>query len=52
MKAFLVEKYKKGGALRLGERPEPALGDEDILVAIHAAGLIRSAFPRMFPAQS
>ncbi|MGA0564410.1 NADP-dependent oxidoreductase [Ancylobacter sp. VNQ12] len=39
MKAFIVEKYRKGGALRFGDRPEPALGDEDVLVDIHAAGL-------------
>lgn len=39
MKAFIVDKYRKGGALRFAERPEPALGDEDVLVDIHAAGL-------------
>lgn len=39
MKSFIVDKYKKGGALRLGERPDPAVGDEDVLVDIHAAGL-------------
>lgn len=39
MKAFILEKYKKKGALRFGDRPEPALGDGDVLVEIHAAGL-------------
>lgn len=39
MKAFLVDRYKKKGALRLGERPEPVLRDDDVLVEIHAAGL-------------
>lgn len=39
MKAFILDKYKKSGALRFGDRPEPAVGDEDVLVDIHAAGL-------------
>ncbi|WP_024280292.1 NADP-dependent oxidoreductase [Xanthobacter sp. 126] len=39
MKAFTLDKYKKSGILRFGERPEPSLGDEDVLVEIHAAGL-------------
>lgn len=39
MKAFIVDKYKKHGALRLGEMPEPTMGDDDVLVEIHAAGI-------------
>lgn len=39
MRAFIVDRYKKKGALRLGEMPEPALQDDDALVEIHAAGL-------------
>ncbi|MBS9479004.1 NADP-dependent oxidoreductase [Ancylobacter radicis] len=39
MKAFILDKYRKGGALRFGDWPEPAVGDEDVLVEIHAAGL-------------
>lgn len=39
MKAFILDKYKKNGALRFGDMPEPALGDDDVLVEIHAAGL-------------
>ncbi|MBS7539544.1 NADP-dependent oxidoreductase [Ancylobacter lacus] len=39
MKAFILDRYKKSGVLRFGERPEPSLGDEDVLVEIHAAGL-------------
>ena len=39
MKAFSVDKYKKGGPLRFGDRPEPIVGDDDVLVEIHAAGL-------------
>lgn len=39
MKAFILDRYGKENALRLGDRPEPALGDNDVLVEIHAAGL-------------
>ncbi|QPC95049.1 NADP-dependent oxidoreductase [Mesorhizobium sp. INR15] len=39
MKAFVVDKYQKKGALRLAEMPEPDLLDNDVLVEIHAAGL-------------
>ena len=39
MKAFIVDRYGKKGALRFGDMPEPALGDDDVLVEVHAAGL-------------
>ncbi len=39
MKAFILDRYKKKSALRLGDMPEPALGDDDVLVEVHAAGL-------------
>ncbi len=39
MKAFVVDKYKKHGALRLANVPEPELRDEDVLVEVHAAGV-------------
>lgn len=39
MKAFVVDKYQKKGALRLAEMPEPALRGNDVLVEIHAAGI-------------
>ena len=39
MKAFLIDRYKKGGILRLGENKEPELGENDVLVEIHAAGV-------------
>jgi len=39
MKAFIVDRYKKKGALRFGEMPEPELRDDDVLVQIHAAGV-------------
>jgi len=39
MRAFIVDRYKKKAALRLGEMPEPAMQDDDVLVEIHASGL-------------
>ena len=39
MKAFVVDKYKKKGALRLANVPEPQLQDNDALVRIHAAAV-------------
>lgn len=39
MKAFILDRYKKSGALRLGEVPEPEVRDHDVLVAVHAAAL-------------
>ncbi|GAB3359142.1 NADP-dependent oxidoreductase [Lysobacter tyrosinilyticus] len=39
MKAFIVDRYNKNDALRLGEMPEPQVRDHDVLVAIDAASL-------------
>lgn len=39
MKAFILDGYGKGARLRLGEMPEPTVGDDDVLVEVHAAGL-------------
>jgi NADPH:quinone reductase-like Zn-dependent oxidoreductase len=39
MKAFIVDRYRTKGALRLGEMPLPALRDDDVLVEVHASGL-------------
>ena len=39
MKAFIVDRYKRNSALRLGEMPGPVVRDHDVLVAIHAASL-------------
>src|SRR3954452_1229346 len=36
MKAFVVDKYKKKGALRLANVPDPELRDDDVLVRVHA----------------
>jgi NADPH:quinone reductase-like Zn-dependent oxidoreductase len=39
MKAFILDRYKKKGALRFGDMPDPVLRDDDLLVEIHAAGV-------------
>lgn len=39
MKSFLIDRYAKGGALRLGDSSEPELRDNDVMVEIHAAGV-------------
>ena len=39
MKAFVVDKYNKKGILRLAERLVPNVGDNDVLVEVHAAGV-------------
>ncbi len=39
MKAFVLDNYKKKGALRLAEVPGPKMGEQDVLVRIHAAAL-------------
>ncbi|KQM23900.1 MULTISPECIES: NADP-dependent oxidoreductase [unclassified Sphingomonas] len=39
MKAWVLDRYGKGQALRLTDLPDPAIGDRDVLVAIQATGL-------------
>jgi len=39
MKAFIVDRYKKKGALRFGEMPEPEVRDRDVLVEVRAVSL-------------
>jgi len=39
VKAFVVDKYKKKGALRLANLPEPELQDSDVLVRIQATAV-------------
>ena len=39
MKAFVVDKYKRGGSLRMAEMPEPELREDEALVRVHAAGV-------------
>jgi NADPH:quinone reductase-like Zn-dependent oxidoreductase len=39
VKAFVVDKYKKKGALRLADMPEPQVGANDLLVRIQATAI-------------
>lgn len=39
MKAFVVDKYKKKGTLRLADMPEPKIGAHDVLLRINAAAI-------------
>jgi NADPH:quinone reductase-like Zn-dependent oxidoreductase len=39
MKAFVADKYKKRGALRLADVPDPELRDDDVLVRVHATAV-------------
>ncbi|KYK43124.1 NADPH:quinone oxidoreductase [Bradyrhizobium liaoningense] len=39
MKAFVVDKYEKKGAVRLTTMPEPEVRDDDVLVRIHATAV-------------
>ena len=39
MKAFVVDKYQKKGALRLADMPEPQMGASDVLVRIQATAI-------------
>jgi alcohol dehydrogenase len=39
MQAYLINKYKKNASLRLADVPEPTLGEGEVLVQIHAAGV-------------
>lgn len=39
MKAFIIERYGKADVVKMAEMPVPALGEEDVLVKIHAASI-------------
>lgn len=39
MKAFIIEGYGKKGGGRIGDMPEPTLGEHDVLVDVHAASI-------------
>jgi len=39
MKAFIVERYGDARAVRAGEMPDPDVGEDDVLVQIHAASV-------------
>ncbi|MBP0945044.1 NADP-dependent oxidoreductase [Pseudomonas alliivorans] len=39
MKAFIIDGYGKKAVGRIGERPDPDIGQTDVLIQIHAAGV-------------
>ena len=39
MKAFIVDRYGKSRPMRLGEIPPPEIGEDDVLIEVHAAGV-------------
>jgi NADPH:quinone reductase-like Zn-dependent oxidoreductase len=39
MKAFFIDRYGKNNGARIGERPDPQVRDNDVLVQVHAAGV-------------
>lgn len=39
MKAFILDRYGSKVALRTGEMPDPEVGEDDVLVQVHAAGV-------------
>ena len=39
MKAFIVDTYKSKTGMRLGEMPMPQLGEDEVLVEVHAAAV-------------
>ena len=39
MKAYILDRYGKNTALRLADVPEPPLREDEVLVAVHAAGV-------------
>ncbi|MBP0949009.1 NADP-dependent oxidoreductase [Pseudomonas sp. 20GA0080] len=39
MKAFIIDRYGKKAVGRIGERPDPGIGQADVLIQIHAAGV-------------
>ena len=39
MKAFVVDRYQKQAALRLGDMPTPEPHEDEVLVEVHAAGV-------------
>jgi hypothetical protein len=44
MKAFILDAYKKKGALRFGDMPEPELRDKDVLVGALISSCLSASF--------
>jgi NADPH:quinone reductase-like Zn-dependent oxidoreductase len=39
MKAFILERYGSADHVRLGDRPDPEVREDDVLIQVHAAGV-------------
>jgi NADPH:quinone reductase-like Zn-dependent oxidoreductase len=39
MKALILDRYGKMASLRMGDMPDPEVGEDDVLVEVHAAGV-------------
>ncbi|CAN7396341.1 NADP-dependent oxidoreductase [Acidovorax sp. LjRoot129] len=39
MKAFIVERYGKNHSLKAAEIPDPEMGEDEVLIEVHAAGV-------------
>ncbi len=39
MKAFIIDRYGKKEVGRIGELPDPRIGEKDVLIQVHAAGV-------------
>lgn len=39
MKAFIVERYGKNHSLKAAEVPDPEMGEDEVLIEVHAAGV-------------
>jgi NADPH:quinone reductase-like Zn-dependent oxidoreductase len=39
MKAFVIDRYRSKDGVRVAEMPQPQVGDDDVLVQVHAAGV-------------
>src|SRR6185437_3491392 len=39
MKAFIIDRYSSKDVGRIADVPEPHVGDEDVLIRVHAAGV-------------
>lgn len=39
MKAFLIDRYGRKEMGRIGDVPQPALRDDDVLIRVHAASV-------------
>ena len=47
MRAIVQDRYGTADVLRLAEQPVPEIGDDDVLVRVHAAGMDRGTWHLM-----